>query len=486
MAWKFCVCLVTFLTFHVAYSGHGVLFQTIKQRMLNEQRKKFYRADKLANVTTLYIEQPLDHFNRLDERTFMQRYHVIDAYWNDPGHGPVFLFIGGELPLEEREVNSGHHLEMAQKFHALIFGVEHRFYGKSVPNKGLTLEVLQYLSSQQALADLANFISFATQQYSLSDSNTWISIGGSYPGSLSAWMNLKYGHLIFGALASSAPVRAQVDFQEFNDVVGAGLSNTKTGGSAECLKNVIAAFSQVDQLIKEKQLPKLQEDFKLCENIASNLDIQTFVGTLQDPIEVAVQYNTGSGEFSRIGNVCYQMMETADPYKNLIRYTEDLLIHQQKKCLNASYESFLEEVKNYPWYYQTCTEFGYYETCKDGSQCPFSHMVNLDSDFAMCKDVYCILPEAVYTQVNFTNQYYGSDHPKNGRILFINGSIDPWHPLSVLESLGGNETAIFIDDASHCEDMAGHVTDITPALRQALDDIESTVKSWLDEAARQK
>ncbi|KAJ8042073.1 Thymus-specific serine protease [Holothuria leucospilota] len=292
-------------------------------------------------------------------------------------------------------------------------------------------------------------------------------------------VDTSYGHLIFGALASSAPVRAQVDFQEFNDVVGAGLSNTKTGGSAECIKNVIAAFSQVDQLIKGKQFPKLKEDFQLCENIVSNLDIQTFVTNLRKPIVTAVRNNKGSRKFVGIGNVCEQMKKTADPYKNLIRYTEDLLIRHKKKCLNSSYESFLEEVKTYPWYYQTCTEFGYYETCKDSSQCPFSHMVNLDVDFAMCKDVYGILPEAVYNQVNFTNQYYGSDHPKNGRILFINGSIDPWHPLSVLESLGGNETAIFIDDTSHCEDMNGREPGITPALSRALDVSQTFKQSFM-------
>lgn len=41
------------------------------------------------------------------------------------------------------------------------------------------------------LADLANFHLQMTKAYNLTEENKWISFGGSYPGSLSAWFRIK-------------------------------------------------------------------------------------------------------------------------------------------------------------------------------------------------------------------------------------------------------------------------------------------------------
>jgi hypothetical protein len=46
---------------------------------------------------------------------------------------------------------------MAKKFGAAVVSPEHRYYGKSSPFDSLTTENLQFLSSKQALFDLAVF-----------------------------------------------------------------------------------------------------------------------------------------------------------------------------------------------------------------------------------------------------------------------------------------------------------------------------------------
>lgn len=71
---------------------------------------------------------------------------------------------------------------------------------------------LKYLTSEQALADLAAFIEGMNQFYGFGDEVKWIVIGGSYAGTLAAWLRLKYPHLVYGAIASSAPLLAKLDF----------------------------------------------------------------------------------------------------------------------------------------------------------------------------------------------------------------------------------------------------------------------------------
>ena len=124
--------------------------------------------------------------------------------------------------------------------------LEHRFYGKSRPTPDLSTENLQYLSSEQALADLAQFRNFIHTSYNLTEKNRWISFGGSYPGSLSAWFRLKYPHLVYAAVSSSAPMFAIIDFSDYMVVVNNSLSLY----NSQCTVEIQKATLQVQQLMQ--------------------------------------------------------------------------------------------------------------------------------------------------------------------------------------------------------------------------------------------
>lgn len=76
----------------------------------------------------------------------------------------------------------------------------------------MSTENLMYLSSEQALADLAYFIANMNDKYNLNANQKWIAFGGSYSGSLAAWLREKYPHLVYGAVSSSGPLLAKADF----------------------------------------------------------------------------------------------------------------------------------------------------------------------------------------------------------------------------------------------------------------------------------
>lgn len=75
----------------------------------------------------------------------------------------------------------------------------------------LSTDNLRFLSSRQALADLAHFRTVIAEARGLTN-RKWVAFGGSYPGSLAAWFRLKYPHLVHAAVATSAPVHATVNF----------------------------------------------------------------------------------------------------------------------------------------------------------------------------------------------------------------------------------------------------------------------------------
>ena len=68
---------------------------------------------------------------------------------------------------------------------ALLYTLEHRYYGESQPFGDWATENFEYLNVDQALADTAYFID--NQNEALGYKADWIVIGGSYPGALSAW-----------------------------------------------------------------------------------------------------------------------------------------------------------------------------------------------------------------------------------------------------------------------------------------------------------
>jgi len=84
------------------------------------------------------------------------------------------------------------------------------------------------------------------------------------------------------------------------------------------------------------------------------------------------------------------------------------------------------------WIWQTCTEFGFYQTCEQSSKCPFAKGYHpLEEDFEICSYAYGISSEEVRESIRQTMEYYGDRELKGGsRILSVNGGVDPWATLA--------------------------------------------------------
>lgn len=171
-------------------------------------------APMMAQCDELYMEQPVDHFayhkeRSLEGRTYRQRYFVCGKEWFGGPGAPIFFYCGNEADVTLYLNASGLMWENAQDFGALLVFAEHRYYGKSLPLRPFTARRMDFLSSEQALADYAQLVTALKAELASPDSPV-IAFGGSYGGMLAAWWRIAYPHIVTGAVAASAPV---LDFE---------------------------------------------------------------------------------------------------------------------------------------------------------------------------------------------------------------------------------------------------------------------------------
>ena len=74
---------------------------------------------------------------------------------------------------------------------------------------------------------------------------------------------------------------------------------------------------------------------------------------------------------------------------------------------------------------------------------------------------------------------YGGDHPDVDNVVFVHGTIDPWHAMGVLEDISSEAPAIYINGTSHCNDMYGDRSTDSEALTEARLRIGELVAQWV-------
>ncbi|KAM9316476.1 putative serine protease K12H4.7 [Gastrophryne carolinensis] len=446
-------------------------------------------------VQDLWFKQRLDHFNGADTRVWSQRYFMNDSFTHSDG--PVFLMIGGEGPANPAWMTQGTWMTYAAKMGALCLLLEHRFYGKSHPTKDMSVDNLRYLSSRQALADLAHFQVVMTEQLGLGK-RKWIVFGGSYPGCLSAWYRLKFPHLAHAAVASSAPVQAVLNFSEYLEVVQSSLLRYHS----DCPRTVkLASDTLIELLYYKENYEKITNDFKLCDplGISSEMDMAYFLDTISEYIMDVVQYNNDNREFEGVKTtnitievVCNIMSNESlgAPYDRYAEVIRTILKAGEEKCIEASYQKYIQDIRDScwegpassrgeQWVYQTCTEFGYFQSSDSMSQ-PFSGFP-LSYHVQQCVDIFGLKfnLSMVTATIQQTNENYGGFNIQGSRIIFPNGLIDPWSALGISKTLSSDMVAILMQDAAHCADMYPARPEEPPVLPAVRQQIYKLLTNWL-------
>ncbi|XP_011313900.1 putative serine protease K12H4.7 [Fopius arisanus] len=446
----------------------------------------------------MWFTQNLDHFDPTNMQTWQQRYFVNEEFYKKDG--PVFLMIGGEGKASAKWMVEGQWIEYAKQYGAMCFQLEHRFYGKSHPTPDLSVKNLVYLSSEQALADLAYFIAGIRHKYQIPGDSKWVVFGGSYPGSLAAWARVKYPHLVHGAVSTSGPLLAQMDFQQYYVVVEEAL---KTHSQA-CVDAITNATHQIHVMLRHRigQM-NLSEKFKLCTQIdpskTKKNDISNLYEILASNFAEVVQYNKDNRDSSKFSNISIDTVcdilvdqKRGIAVDRLAEVSNMMLNASGDKCFDYKYSNMLDEMSNVSWKgemseggrqwtYQTCTEFGFFQT-STAKPLLFSETFPVDFFVQQCTDIFGprynihLLENAIER----TNTFYGGLQLEVTNVVYVHGSIDPWHALGITKSSNPKTPAFYINGTAHCANMYPASKQDIPELIAVRQKVGKIIGRWLN------
>ncbi|KAL5566763.1 hypothetical protein UlMin_029927 [Ulmus minor] len=340
--------------------------------------------------------------------------------------GPIFLVIFGEGLCNG--ISTDYINVLSKKFGAAVVLLEHRYYGKSSPFNSLAAENLRYLSSKQALFDLAIFCQYFQDSFSVklnrpNVENPWFFFGVSYAGTLSAWFHLRLCHLTSESLASSAVVLVVYNYTEFDQhTTELFEQNLATDGKA-----VKALFG--------------------AAKLEINGDFFYFLA-----YAAAIRFQYGNQ-----GKVCSSLVEAKkngdDLVRNKICFFAGVICQICQRVLPLKFRVSVgtynqEHLKNTTltgvnshrlWWFQVCTEVAYFQVAPSNDNIRSSKVdtsVWFDTLYEslvvalygkyhldLCKNVF---GEGIYPNVTATNIYYGGKNIVGRKIIFTNGSQDPW------------------------------------------------------------
>ncbi|KAM0836295.1 hypothetical protein ACQ4PT_062434 [Festuca glaucescens] len=391
-----------------------------------------------------WMNQRLDHFSPTDHRQFKQRYFEFLDYHGAAATGPVFLRICGESSCDG--IPNDYLAVLAKKFGAAVVTPEHRYYGKSSPFETLSTENLRFLSSKQALFDLAVFRQYyqetlnSRHNRSSGFENPWFVFGVSYAGALSAWFRLKFPHLTCGSLASSGVVLAVYNFTDFDKQVG-------ESAGPECK----AALQETTRVVDE-QLQSDSHSVKALFGAQTLKNDGDFLFLLADAATTTFQYGNPDAVCSPLTNAKKNGKDLVETYAQFVR---DYYIKKLETTVSSYDQEYLKETtpddsSSRLWWFQVCSEVAYFQVAPKNDSVR-SAKVNTRYNLDLCKNVY---GKGVYPDVFMTNLYYGGTSIAASKIVFTNGSQDPWRHASKQKS--SKDMPSYLIKCSNC----GHGTDL--------------------------
>lgn len=245
----------------------------------------------------------------------------------------------------------------------------------------MSVENLQFLSIEQTLADLAEFIGFIKANYYGARDARVVVWGRGYAGSLAVWARQKYPHHVNVVWASSAPINAIAYNPDF-------MRNTfytiNSIGGPECGDIIRGAFRMIEDGIRFRNTTYIEDRLRLCSPV--DIDIEEDVGRLYYSLANEIgSYFVSHAVYSEVDDKCTLMRGLNTPEDLPVNdldafarwFTDDYASGLQ--CWNNNHTSVSSRYQGIEWgttsqlngFRQTlwlrCTQLGHFSIANEGN-----------------------------------------------------------------------------------------------------------------------
>ncbi|KAH7129955.1 peptidase S28 [Dactylonectria estremocensis] len=486
------------------------------------------------------ISVPIDHFHNDSIYEPHSAGHFPLRYWFDAQHyregGPVIVLASGETSGEDRLPFLDHGIlaMLAEATGGVGVILEHRYYGDSFPVPDLSADNMRFLSTEQALADTAYFAQHVQfpglEHLDLTAAQApYIIYGGSYAGAFAAFVRKVYPDVFWGAIASSGVTEAIIDYWEYyeaarffapGDCAAATQNLTRfvddillgdDRDKAQLLKDVFGlgelrdddfanAISRGITGLQSTNWDPEQDssDFGFyCSSVSSDNVLFASTRHLAPTIKDLLAAGGHKGQAKSFTN---RVLNYIGYIRSHLR--TDLSTYCKGKTVEECYSSRgrnnridLHQGMERSWGYQTCTQWGYFQT---GSGVPkdqlplVSRLIDLEYSTIHCREGFNITTPPNVESIN----KLGGLNFSYPRVAFIDGAVDPWraatpHRIGLPERASTvNEPFILIEHGVHHWDENGLPPNNTavglppPSVAKAQEQEIAFVKAWLEEWAQ--
>jgi hypothetical protein len=484
-----------------------------------------------------FDDQLVDHVassHRHGHERWSQRFYLSHEYFKGPG-SPIFVIMGGEGAIEP---STGFMypfiLQLAQTFGAMVLQPEHRFYGQSQPVSPAEIERarddgkpdprLKLLTVEQALHDAVRLIHFVRDRVRCSRDRfsprycPVITVGGSYPGFLSAMARLRFPGVVDIAYAASAPMKfyaQQVDQYAYYNHIGTVAEQAFTG----CSQDVRRALDDFRTVYELGQSKINETAIGICSGTvpAYIKDPATFV----QEVLMMVGYTFANHNMAfyppsnqtHLGRACQTFaspsLSTLDQLKTFLvaslapRSTENQpdeeTCFDMRKQLPSGRNATISAgdwsgvgtgASGESWDFQTCTSLvesiGF--AGGDGNQDAYGISMfprrdwNISWLASHCQqrfgDAVTPMPNTLVNAWNFDDLVAAGAT----RIVFTNGALDGWSVSGISHDLSDTLLALTFPNGAHHSDLAGHFPSVetdTVDIVEGQAKVQTILATWL-------